>query len=39
MTAINIRIPDDLHKQLRLEAIQQETTLKELVIRLLGGDS
>lgn len=35
MVNINISIPDDLHKQLRLTSVEQESTLKEVVIAIL----
>ncbi len=33
MANINIQIPDELHKKLKLEAIKTDITLKELIIR------
>ncbi len=36
MANINIPIPDPLHKRLKLMAVEQEKTLKELIIELLG---
>tara|TARA_Y100000031_G_C8047787_1_gene304719 strand:- start:356 stop:478 length:123 start_codon:yes stop_codon:yes gene_type:complete len=35
MANINIEIPEDLHKRLKLEAITKDLTLKEFVIRKL----
>jgi predicted HicB family RNase H-like nuclease len=35
MPNINIIIPDEVHKQLRLAAVKKDTTLKELIIKLL----
>ena len=35
MVNINIQIPDDLHKKLKLEAINKDTTLKEHIIQKL----
>lgn len=35
MVNINISIPDDLHKRLRIKAAQEDTTQKELVIAFL----
>ena len=35
MPNINIIIPDDLHKGLKMEAIEEEITLKELIVKLL----
>ncbi len=35
MTNININIPDDLHKSLRIEAAIEEKPIKELVIEIL----
>lgn len=36
MVNINIHIPDDLHKKLKLEAVKQDSTLKDLIIKALG---
>ena len=36
MVNVNIEIPDDLHKRLRLAAAMQGTTLKDLVTQLLS---
>jgi predicted HicB family RNase H-like nuclease len=42
VTRVNIQLPDDLHKQLKLKALREDTTLKDLVIETLrkrsGGD-
>ena len=35
MTNINIEIPDELHKKIKLEAVLKDTTIKELIIRTL----
>ncbi len=35
MTFVNIRIPDELHKKLKIEASKSEKTLKDLVIEIL----
>ena len=35
MSNLNIELPTELHKALRIRAIEEETTLKELVIRYL----
>lgn len=35
MKRINIPLPGDLHKKLRIRAVQEEKTLKNLVIELL----
>ena len=32
MTNINIKIPDEIHKKLKLEAIKRDETLKNIVI-------
>lgn len=32
MVNINIAIPDELHKQLRMQAVLEDKTLKQLVI-------
>ncbi len=39
MANINIQIPDDLHKKLKVEAIQEDTTLKELIIKKISKNS
>lgn len=33
---INIELPENLHKELKLRAIEKDTTLKNLVIELLN---
>jgi hypothetical protein len=33
---VNIEIPDDLHKRLKLAAVLDETTIKQLVIDILS---
>lgn len=35
MVNLHIEIPDELHKQLRLDSVKKETTLKDLIIGLL----
>lgn len=35
MPNINIQIPDELHKKIKIEAVKQETTIKDLVIKAL----
>jgi len=35
MPNINIIIPDDLHKGLKMEAVKKESTLKELIVKML----
>lgn len=35
MVHVNIELPDDLHKRLKLAAVLEESTIKELVIKLL----
>jgi len=35
MTNINIEIPDDLHKQIKIEAVKQDSTIKEYIIKNL----
>lgn len=32
MPNINIELPEDLHKKLKLEAVKKEITLKDLII-------
>lgn len=32
---INIEIPDEVHKQLKLDALTKDKTLKEVIIRIL----
>ncbi|MFC1648645.1 hypothetical protein ACFL1B_04260 [Nanoarchaeota archaeon] len=36
MVNLHIELPDNLHKQLRLDSVVQDTTLKDLVIKLLS---
>lgn len=36
MVNVNIEIPDDLHKQLKLTAVLEETSIKQLVIDILA---
>ncbi|MFH1506104.1 MAG: hypothetical protein ABIE94_03920 [archaeon] len=35
MPNINIIIPDKIHKELKLSAVKKDTTLKELIIKML----
>ena len=35
MANINLEIPDDLHKALKIEAAMQDITLKEFIIKIL----
>jgi predicted HicB family RNase H-like nuclease len=35
MSNINIEIPDDLHKKLKLEAVKEEISLKNLIIDIV----
>jgi len=35
MVNINIKIPDELHKKLKLTAVQKEITIKEYIIKLI----
>lgn len=39
MVNINIEIPDDLHKALKLASVLDDTTLKDLVIQLLEDET
>jgi hypothetical protein len=36
MVNVNIEIPDDLHKELKLTAVMKDTTIKQLVIDILS---
>lgn len=36
MAQINLAIPDELHHHLKLKALKQETTLKQLIIETLN---
>jgi len=33
-----INIPDDLHKKIKLQAVKDDTTVKELIIEILEGE-
>lgn len=33
-----INIPDDLHKKIKLQAVKDDTTVKNLIIELLEGE-
>ena len=35
MVNLNIALPDELHKNLKLRALQENTTLKDLIVKLL----
>lgn len=35
MVNINIQLPDDLHKRVKLSAVQQDTTVKDYIIAAL----
>ncbi len=35
MTNINIQIPDELHKKLKLKAVEKDITIKEYLIRVM----
>jgi hypothetical protein len=39
MTNINIEIPDELHKKIRIESAKKETTIKQLIIKILEKNS
>jgi len=36
MANINIQVPDDIHKKLKIEAISKDSTLKDLIIKKLS---
>lgn len=36
MANVNIEIPDELHKQIKLESVKSETTIKELIIKAIS---
>jgi hypothetical protein len=36
MVNVNIDLPDELHKRLKLAAVMNETTIKQLVIDILS---
>ena len=36
MANINIKIPEDVHKKLKIEAINHDLTLKEYIIKKLS---
>ncbi len=38
MANINIKLPEDVHKQLKIEAINNDKTLKEYIVLKLSGD-
>ena len=38
MVNINIHIPDELHKKIKLEAVRKETTIKKIIIETLETD-
>ena len=35
MANINIEIPDELHKKIKLNAVKEDTTIREYIINLL----
>jgi len=35
MVNINIEIPDELHKKIKLESVKKDTTLKDYIINIL----
>jgi predicted HicB family RNase H-like nuclease len=35
MVNINIQIPDELHKKIKLNAVKEDTSIKDLIIRKL----
>ena len=35
MANINIQIPDDLHKKIKLNAVKKDTSIKEYIIKIL----
>jgi predicted HicB family RNase H-like nuclease len=36
MANINIQIPDELHKKIKLNAVKEDTSIKEYIIKILG---
>jgi predicted HicB family RNase H-like nuclease len=39
MVNVNIEIPDELHRRLKIAAVTSDTTMKQLVIELLAEDT
>ena len=39
MVNINIHIPDELHKKIKLEAVNKESTIKNIIIETLEKSS
>jgi len=35
MTNINIKIPEELHKKIKIESIKKDITIKEFIIKIL----
>ncbi|MFA5797783.1 MAG: hypothetical protein WC916_07175 [Candidatus Woesearchaeota archaeon] len=35
MVNINIQIPDELHKKLKLKAVEKDITIKDQIIRII----
>ena len=35
MANINIEIPDELHKKLRYKAVEDDTTIKDIIIKAI----
>jgi len=38
MTNINIIIPDDLHKKIKLQAVKEDKSIKEFIIQALENE-
>ena len=38
MTRINIELPDELHKKLKIEAVNKDQPLKDYIVQLLRGE-
>ncbi|MFC2136039.1 hypothetical protein ACFLTH_15600 [Bacteroidota bacterium] len=36
MTNINIEIPDDIHKEIKLKAVLEDSTIKDYIINILN---
>jgi hypothetical protein len=39
MVNINIEIPEDLHKKIKMKAVEKYTTIRELIINILEEDN
>lgn len=35
MVNINIELPDELHKKIKLEAVKKDTTIKQVIVKIL----